>query len=123
MKVTIKNSVVILLIWFLTGCGGSGNTAEELQPDIVAPVITLNGETYVSLFMGDTYIEESASAVDDVDGQLTVTISGEIDFNAVGIYTLTYTAMDAAGNESSVDRKETACSLTATLKSNHLGPN
>lgn len=73
-------------------------------PDILAPVITLNGANPITLIAGDKYIEAGASAVDDKDDHVEVKIAGSVDANTVGIYTITYTAKDKAGNTSSIER-------------------
>ncbi len=72
--------------------------------DTVPPVIQLNGLSTITLNQDDTYIEKGASAYDDVDGNLTVAISGSVDTRQVGEYTLTYSAKDKAGNHSSLTR-------------------
>ena len=62
--------------------------------DSVAPVITLTGSASVSLEAGATYADAGATS----DGGETVTTTGIVDPNTVGVYTLTYSANDAAGN-------------------------
>ena len=75
-------------------------------PDTTPPEITLNGDLNIALATGDNYIESGASAVDAQDGDVVVTITGSIGVEQ-GTYTLTYTAVDAAGNISSVNRTVT----------------
>ena len=77
--------------------------ATMVQPDNTPPQITLNGEQTVGLAIGDNYTEAGATATDVVDGDLVVTISGSIG-SEIGTYTLTYSAVDAAGNSASVSR-------------------
>ena len=48
--------------------------------------------------VGDTYEDAGAAATDNVDGSVTVTTSGGVDTSSPGVYVLTYTAKDAAGN-------------------------
>ncbi|PID33838.1 MAG: hypothetical protein CR955_00875, partial [Thiotrichales bacterium] len=66
--------------------------------DTIAPVITLSGAATVTLTVGGSYTDAGATAVDDVDGTVTVTVSGAVDTSKVGTYTITYKATDAAGN-------------------------
>ena len=75
-----------------------------LPPDVTAPVITLLGDNPLELLQGDVYTEAGATAQDDRDGNVAVSISGVINTSVVGLYTMTYTAADIAGNESSVIR-------------------
>jgi Pla-1/cef family extracellular lipase len=90
----------LFMIVVMAGCGGSGN--EEV--DVTPPAITLNGESTLSLAQGDTYAELGATAVDDFDGDLAVTIIGAVDTNTVGDYIITYTATDSSNNPASINR-------------------
>lgn len=74
--------------------------------DRVAPSVQLVGEPVVSLVVGANYVDPGATAMDDIDGDLTasVEISGAYNPSVVGSYTLTYTAADKAGNLGSVSR-------------------
>ena len=75
-----------------------------IVPDTTKPVITLNGDASLSLNVGDTYTEAGATATDDRDATVTVTTSGTVDVNTVGSYTITYKAVDSAGNEAVATR-------------------
>jgi len=74
--------------------------------DRVAPVITLNGMANMTLASGEAYVEEGATAIDDIDGDVsaTVSISGNVNSAVVGKYSVTYTAYDRAGNQATVVR-------------------
>ena len=84
----------------------AGNAATQvtrtvnITPDVTIPVITLLGETEVSLELGSTYTDAGATAADNIDGDITsniVTVNS-VDVNTVGTYTVTYNVSDAAGN-------------------------
>jgi len=66
--------------------------------DVNPPVIKLNGYPTVYIKLGAKYIEEGATAKDDVDGDVDVEVSGTVDGNRVGTYTLFYMAKDRIGN-------------------------
>lgn len=68
--------------------------------DITPPVITLLGGSNITVHKGDTFVEPGYRAVDDVDGDITnkVVVRGSVDTNVIGVYTLTYTVSDDAGN-------------------------
>ncbi len=66
--------------------------------DTTPPVITLNGNASMSLTVGDTFTDPGATAADTVDGTDPVTTSGSVGTSTAGTYTLTYNAVDAAGN-------------------------
>ncbi len=74
--------------------------------DNSAPVITLNGSDTVSLTVGETWTDPGATATDNVDGDLTssITVSGTVDVNSVGTYSVSYIVFDTAGNSSSINR-------------------
>ena len=66
--------------------------------DTVAPVITLNGNSSMTIQCGSTFTDPGASATDACAGNRPVTVSGSVNANAVGTYTLTYSANDGNGN-------------------------
>ena len=79
-------------------------TINVLPVDAIAPVISLNGSATISINRNDTYQELGATANDARDGEISVTISGNVDVSALGDYTITYTAKDVAGNEATLTR-------------------
>lgn len=74
--------------------------------DSEAPKITLNGDNSMIVKQGDLYEEPGATAQDNFDGDVSddIEISGEVDSNTIGEYTITYTVSDSVGNETTVDR-------------------
>ncbi|MDB5259342.1 MAG: hypothetical protein JWO73_550 [Candidatus Taylorbacteria bacterium] len=86
---------------------GSGSGGSSHVTDRVPPVITLNGSASVSVAEGGTYTELGATAVDAVSGSRTVVVSGSVNAATPGIYIITYTAADAAGNTAAKTRAVT----------------
>ena len=74
--------------------------------DIIPPVITILGEKSVNIYLGETYEDAGATAIDNVDGDITdkIVVSGDVNPNLTGEYTLTYNVIDNAGNVTSVTR-------------------
>ena len=72
--------------------------------DTTPPVITLIGDTTINHEAGTPYTDQGATATDNIDETINVTTSGTVDINTVGEYTITYTAIDSAGNEATVTR-------------------
>jgi hypothetical protein len=102
-----------------------GEDAFPLDPrystfDETAPEITINGDADVELECTDSYVELGATAEDDRDGEVSVTVSGTVDSSTLGDYTITYTATDEVGNTSTTTRTvhvvdNTAPTVTAAL--------
>lgn len=98
MKKNIFNLSAVALIAMasvFTGCN---------KDDIAAPVVSLNGAASQTIFLQGTYTELNATATDENDGAITPTISGTVNVNLTGTYTITYTATDAAGNVGTATR-------------------
>ncbi len=98
-----------------------GNAAEPVYrvvnivdktEDLTPPVITLNGSSPLLHSPDTNYEDAGALAIDNVDGVVAVTTTGTVDPNTLGVYTLTYSATDAAGNAASVTREVTVGLLT-----------
>lgn len=95
---------------YYTVSDASGNevTVERqiLHADVVAPTITLLGNSTVSIDAGTAYVDPGYTAEDYIDGDLTqqVQVSGEVNVYHAGTYTVTYTVTDAAGNEATAQR-------------------
>jgi hypothetical protein len=68
--------------------------------DAVAPVITLNGVASVDVPSGEVYADAGATAVDNIDGDLSasIVVSNTVNTAVVGSYTVTYNVQDFAGN-------------------------
>jgi len=68
--------------------------------ELVPPVITLRGSTPVQVFQGSVYNDAGATAIDDVDGNITANIVNVNSVNTaiVGAYRVTYDVSDAAFN-------------------------
>ncbi|GGA75520.1 hypothetical protein GCM10011369_16730 [Neiella marina] len=72
--------------------------------DSEAPVITLNGESSMTLLVGNDYQEPGATVTDNVDTGLVAAIAGSVDTTTAGTYTVTYSVSDAAGNQATATR-------------------
>jgi trimeric autotransporter adhesin len=88
-----------MLTLVYTGC--------KKDDDTSAPVISLNGSSTMEIELQEAYVEPGATANDDEDGDVDVSIAGTVNSNLKGDYTILYTATDAAGNSSTVERTVT----------------
>ena len=77
---------------------------EEPVADTTPPTVTLHGEATVTIAVGATYSDAGATATDDIDGALTPVMSGSVDTNTEGTYTIIWSATDAAGNVGTATR-------------------
>ena len=82
----------------------SSSSSTVALADTLAPTVSLTGESHIEINQGGTYLEAGATAHDAVDGELVVSISGVVDTSRVGEYTITYSAIDKAGNSESITR-------------------
>ena len=82
--------------------------------DVTPPTVTLLGAPSINLAEGDAWVDPGATVLDDTDGDLTnhIKVSGAVDTTIPGLYTLTYSATDVAGNTGSASRVVT---VTAVL--------
>lgn len=70
------------------------------KADNVAPVISLIGLERVWHAVGTKYSDLGATAIDDIDGDISdrITSTGTVDVNTLGDYTIVYSVSDEAGN-------------------------
>jgi hypothetical protein len=76
------------------------------KDDTTAPDITLNGDATMYIDLATVFTDPGATANDDEDGDLTanITSTGTVNVNEVGLYVITYSVADEAGNTSEVTR-------------------
>ena len=99
----MRKFIYYVLVTLIIGC--SDDDSHSIN-DITAPIITVLGDTTISIPKNTIYIDAGATAIDNVDGVLTssiVTISN-VDTSALGFYTVTYSVSDTEGNNSSASR-------------------
>ena len=84
--------------------------AFQLIPaDTANPELKFTGNKAVTLQAGQAWAEPGVEAHDARDGNITdqIVVTGIVDMNRTGDYTLTYTVTDAAGNKDTKTRKVT----------------
>jgi hypothetical protein len=96
----------------LTGCS---------EDDAIAPQISLVGSADTVIAKGSVWNDPMAIATDDVDGDISagIVVSGSVNTNVAGVYELTYTATDEAGNSNSVTRTVTVSWTGSQLAFNY----
>ncbi|MCM3077717.1 immunoglobulin-like domain-containing protein [Brevibacillus invocatus] len=71
----------------------------QVRIDKTAPVITLNGDLQMSIHKGDPFIDPGVQVSDALDPSPMLSKSGTVDISRLGDYTLSYQAVDHAGNQ------------------------
>ena len=102
-SITVPTTAGTYYIYVLDAAGNaSSQTTAALIVDTTLPEITLIGEAIISLEVGTAYSELGATALDNIDGDITSSIvtvgDTTVDVNTAGDYTVTYNVSDAAGN-------------------------
>ena len=96
MKKIITSLLLVLGLVILVACDPSTGDKDTTKPVII-------GADPITITVGDAFSPlEGVTATDDVDGPITLTsanVSGTVNVNEAGTYTLTYTVKDKAGNE------------------------
>ena len=79
---------------------------QQQSADVASPEMSILGDANITQLQGVAWVDPGVEAHDVRDGNLTssVSVSGSVDVNATGTYTLTYTVSDAAGNNASLTR-------------------
>ena len=96
------------VIYTVTDTAGNRTTVEReiVYNDPIAPELKLKGSQTITLKMGQTYHEPGYTATDNCDGDISgnVSVSGSVNVNTPGKYTLTYSVKDTYGNVTNVYR-------------------
>ncbi|MBV9211495.1 MAG: DUF5011 domain-containing protein, partial [Acidobacteria bacterium] len=96
----------------------SGNAATPVTRtvnvvDTIAPVITINGANPMTVECHTGFTDPGATADDTCAGSLPVTVTGTVNANVVGTYTLTYSASDGNGHTTTATRTVNVVDTTA----------
>jgi hypothetical protein len=90
------------------------------KDDTSSPSVSLNGGSVVTLDLHQAYTEQGATANDSKDGDISSGIgtSGTVDVNNAGVYTITYSVNDKAGNAGEAKRTVIVRHTAATTEGN-----
>ncbi|MBT1450639.1 DUF5011 domain-containing protein [Glaciecola sp. XM2] len=81
------------------------------MPDTTPPSLLLLGSPSITLEYGDTFTDPGATATDNVDGVLEVTVT-QPNLEQLGVQLIVYQAIDAAGNAATLARELTIVDTT-----------
>ncbi|HEX9846154.1 MAG TPA: DUF5011 domain-containing protein, partial [Candidatus Nitrosotenuis sp.] len=111
---TITNSGTIENLGIITnqcdatysGNPPSGNAVDNISCDTSPPVIVILGDNPATHEAVTPYVDAGATALDDVDGDLTsaIIVTNNVNENTPGPYTVEYSVTDSSGNTASAQR-------------------
>ena len=70
----------------------------NVEADQTAPTITLTGSNFIFWPQGQAFVDPGSVVTDNLDTGLVATVTGAVNTAVIGVYTLTYNAMDSGGN-------------------------
>ncbi len=78
-----------------------------IENDITPPSISIIGDNTINIYQNTIYVDAGATAIDNIDGDLTTSIitTGSVNTNLINSYTITYSVSDAANNSTSATRQ------------------
>ena len=81
-------------------------TKTQTENDTIKPVISLIGDSPMTIGLNVKFKDPGATANDNIDGDLTkkIKVTGEVDITKEGEYKLVYSVSDKAGNKASKTR-------------------
>jgi len=109
-SVNVNVPGVYRLEYSISDAAGNKSTAtrvvEVVQVVYEPPVLTLNGSKAMQINQGDSYTEPGYTATDKLDGDLTkkVSVSGTLDNNKPGTYSLQYKVVNSKDLSASATR-------------------
>ncbi len=105
-------------------------TREVIIVDTTSPTLTLNGDEliYIEVYFGE-FIDESVTPTDNSTGELDIVVTGEVDYNTIGTYIISYQVFDSEGNASIIiqrsviveDTTAPSVTLNASIDTIYIG--
>ncbi|MEK7653347.1 MAG: immunoglobulin-like domain-containing protein [Patescibacteria group bacterium] len=82
----------------------SGEGEGEGEGEDRTPNIQMGNGNPVTVEVGSVYVDAGATAIDNHDGALTVTVQSNVNTSVVGTYYVVYTVTDSSGNTATATR-------------------
>ncbi|MCJ8311334.1 MAG: BspA family leucine-rich repeat surface protein [Saccharospirillaceae bacterium] len=101
MKQIFTTGLLISSMFYLSACGGKD---DESPNDTTPPVVTLNGLAEITLEVHSSYTEQGSGVSDNIDSDLQIVITSDLDVAVVGNYTVIYQATDKSSNVTNITR-------------------
>jgi hypothetical protein len=109
-----------------------GNAATTVTRTVIVaapgdndPVLTLNGNTTMTISAGDPFVDPEATASDFEDGDITssITKTGTVNVNVAGTYVITYSITDSDNNTVTTTRTVIVTASEAEILANYIVDN
>jgi len=101
----------------------NGHSYDTNVIDKMSPVISLVGESSITLLVGTDYTDAGANASDILDGDITsrIKVSNNLNTTVVGVYLFQYNVTDNAGNSNYINRTINVVVSTSTTSTKSGG--
>ncbi|HOY32017.1 MAG TPA: DUF5011 domain-containing protein [Bacteroidales bacterium] len=112
MILKVKYLIFLLLLFFLVSCK---------KKDDENPVVTLRGNSSMTIILNTSFTDPGADANDNTDGAVSVNITGEVNPDFAGTYYIVYSATDASGNTGEAIRRVVVKNEAELYSGNYAG--
>jgi hypothetical protein len=110
-EIFVELGIIQKALVIVGSAGILGAVLDDGYKDSTPPLITLNGSNPLTIELGSTFTDPGASA----DTGESVSASGSVDTFTVGVYIITYTAIDDWGNIGTTSRAVNVVDTTAPV--------
>lgn len=105
--------VVLIIIIFVIIFINANTNYEQINniADSEPPELIINGDDKKIVALGTNNLKDSATAIDNIDGDITdkISVEGNVDTNNIGTYELIYRVTDNAGNTTKKKQEIIVC--------------
>ena len=122
-KKIVYTFTIIITLLITTACESTTYKQNyQQEKDTTPPIIELKGKQEIILKLGEHYREFGVNAYDNYDGDISnlVNITGSVNSNKVGFYTLNYSVKDSNGNISKTVTRVVRVTTFATAQLGNL---
>ncbi len=103
LKYKLKKNYII---YYVKDSSGNKTKIKKniIYKDKYSPKISVIGDEYVYLYVGDTYDDLGATITDNCDKKLKINTTSNVDTTKPGMYKITYKSKDKSNNKATIDR-------------------
>lgn len=103
LKYKLKKNYII---YYVKDSSGNNSTIKKniIYKDKYSPKISMIGDEYVYLYIGETYNDSGATITDNCDKDLKIKTTSNVDTTKPGMYKIIYQSKDKSNNKASIER-------------------